>query len=66
MAQEMAVEADAIKRGAGGAQDDPFLCRRLESRAEADQQVLLRLAAFRPNRLRRNERRGGGRKVRAG
>src|ERR1039458_9174934 len=63
MAQEMAVEANAIQGSASGAQNHPFLCRRLERRAESDKQVLLRLAAFRPNRLRRDERTGGGREV---
>ena len=49
--QEMAIEEDAIEGGARGAQEDLFLRGRFEARAEADGEVLLRLAAFGPDRF---------------
>ena len=64
MSQEMAVEEDAIKGGARGAQQDFFLDGGLEGGAETDEEILLCLAAFRPNRLGRDEGWGRGREVR--
>ena len=63
VAQEMAVEEDAIEGGARGSQQDLFLRRRFEAGMEADEQVLLRLAALRPDRLAGDEGRRGGRQI---
>ena len=66
VAEETAVEEDAVEGGAGGAQQDLVLRGRLEGGAEADEEVLLGLAAFGPDGLGGEEGRRRGGDVRAG
>ena len=65
VAEELAVEEHAVKRGARGPQEDLLLCGGLEAGAKADEQILLRLAALGPDRFGRYERRPGRREARA-
>ena len=64
VAEELAVQEHAINGGARGAQDGLIPHRRGEARAEADRQVLLRLAPFSPDRFGGDQ--GGRRRREAG
>ena len=63
--QKPAVKENTIKGGTGGTQQHVVLCRCLKAGTKADEEVLLGLAAFGPNRLGRDERRPRSSEIRA-